>query len=183
LPDEKGIIARTERWHRPGFRGIAVPHSCAGFGYTEMMRDAKEESATVTGGCLCGRVRFEIGLPTLFCAHCHCSMCRKNHGAGFVTWVGVPYARFRITSGEEFLRRYDSSDHGWRRFCAECGSSMLCESSTHAGHIDVALGSLDSEIDRAPSVHVFADDRAGFVNIDDGLPRLGGKSGLEPQGS
>ncbi len=144
------------------------------------MRDLAPADARVTGGCLCGRVRFEIGLPTLFCAHCHCSMCRKAHGAGFVTWVGVPYARFRITAGEEVLRRYDSSEHGWRRFCEHCGSSMLCESKAHPDHLDVALGALDSPIDRAPSLHVFFDDRADFVSIDDGLPRLGGKTGMEP---
>jgi len=145
------------------------------------MQESEGAGATVAGGCLCGRVRFEIGLPTLFCAHCHCSMCRKSHGAGFVTWVGVPYARFRITAGEEALRRYDSSEHGWRRFCGECGSSMLCESSTHAAYIAIALASLDGAVDRAPSQHIFVDDRAGFVQIDDGLPRLGGKSGLEPR--
>jgi len=147
------------------------------------MQDPAVTLTTVTGGCLCGRVRFEIGLPTLFCAHCHCSMCRKAHGAGFVTWIGVPYARFRITSGEDLLRRYDSSAHGWRRFCGECGSSLLCESSTHPEHLDIALGSVDGEIDRAPSLHVFVDDRASFVGIDDGLPRRGGKTGFEPQGS
>ena len=147
------------------------------------MHDATSQGTIATGGCLCGRVRFEIGLPTLFCAHCHCSMCRKAHGAGFVTWIGVPYARFRITSGEAALRRYDSSAHGWRRFCGECGSSLLCESSTHPEHLDIALGSLDGEIDRAPSLHIFVDDRASFVRIDDDLPRLGGKTGFEPQGS
>jgi hypothetical protein len=147
------------------------------------MQDSAGCDATVTGGCLCGLVRFEIGLPTLFCAHCHCSMCRKAHGAGFVTWIGVPYARFRITSGEDALRRYDSSEHGWRRFCGQCGSSMLCESSAHPDHIAVALGALDGDIDRAPSLHIFVDDRAGFVTIGDGLPRLGGKTGLEPQSS
>ena len=45
---------------------------------------------TVTGGCLCDAVRFRITLPTLFCAHCHCSMCRRPHGAAFVTWTAVP---------------------------------------------------------------------------------------------
>ena len=146
------------------------------------MSDSSNRPDRVSGGCLCGAVRFEIELPTLFCAHCHCSMCRKAHGAGFVTWIGVPYERFRITAGEDALRRYDSSEHGWRRFCGNCGSSMLCESSKHPDHLDVALGSLDGEIDRTPSLHVYVDDRAGFVSIEDGLPKLGGKTGMEPRG-
>jgi hypothetical protein len=58
---------------------------------------------------------------------------------------------------------------------------MLCESTRHPEHIDVALGALDGEIDRPPSLHVFADDRAGWSNLEDGLPRLGGLTGLEPK--
>ena len=41
------------------------------------------------GRCLCGEVRFAIGAPTLFFAHCHCRWCREAHGAAFVSWVGA----------------------------------------------------------------------------------------------
>ena len=41
----------------------------------------------VSGGCLCGAVRFTAKLPSKWCAHCHCSLCRKAHGAGYVTWA------------------------------------------------------------------------------------------------
>ena len=43
----------------------------------------------MTGNCLCDSVRFQFELPSLFAGHCHCSMCRRAHGAGYVTWVGV----------------------------------------------------------------------------------------------
>ncbi len=39
------------------------------------------------GGCLCGVVRYRIALPPLWVAHCHCSICRRAQGAGFVTWA------------------------------------------------------------------------------------------------
>jgi len=61
------------------------------------------EKKTVTGGCLCGALRFSIDLPTAWCVHCHCSICRRNHGAGFVTWVGVPRDHFRMEAGEETM--------------------------------------------------------------------------------
>src|SRR5262245_1350168 len=53
----------------------------------------------VQGGCLCGAVRFTVTLPTLFCGHCHCSMCRRNHGAAYVTWIALPRAQLCIDSG------------------------------------------------------------------------------------
>jgi len=42
---------------------------------------------TRTGGCSCGAVRYRVGMPPLWVAHCHCSMCRRAQGAAFVTWI------------------------------------------------------------------------------------------------
>jgi hypothetical protein len=138
------------------------------------------DDATVTGSCLCGAVAFTVRLPTLFCGHCHCSMCRRNHGAGYVTWFSVPRSQIRLDAGEGELVRYRSSEHGTRSFCRRCGSSLFCESANHADHVDVTLASMHAPIDRPPQLHVYFDDRAPWVFADDGLPRLGGASGLEP---
>ena len=135
----------------------------------------------VPGRCLCGAVDFEIELPVLFCGHCHCSMCRRAHGAGYVTWIVVPYDRFRIRQGAENLVRYRSSEHGTRSFCRTCGSSLLCESTNHPDQIDVVLANLDGDVERAPEAHIYFDDRAAWVRPGDDLPRLGGKTGLEPR--
>jgi hypothetical protein len=135
----------------------------------------------VSGGCLCGAVRFEVALPVLFCAHCHCSMCRRWHGAGYATWIGVPYEGFRVVEGEERLARYRSSDHGTRTFCGTCGSALFCESTNHPGWIDIVLTSLDGEVGLAPQAHFYFDDRAAWVRTGDDLPRFGGASGTEPR--
>jgi hypothetical protein len=91
---------------------------------------AFEKPATVGGACLCGAVRFEVTLPTDFCTHCHCKMCRPNHGAGYVTWFGVKKEQLRRVSGEQNLVAYRSSEHGQRSFCKRCGTTLICE-STH----------------------------------------------------
>jgi hypothetical protein len=136
--------------------------------------------ARVTGSCLCGAVAFSVRLPTLFCGHCHCSMCRRNHGAAYVTWLSVPRAQLEIGSGGGDLVRYASSEHGARSFCGRCGSSLFCESTRHPERVDVTLASLHGSIDRPPQLHVYFDDRAPWVAVGDDLPRLGGASGLEP---
>ena len=46
--------------------------------------------------------------------------------------------------------------------------------------VDVVLANMHGKIDRLPESHVYFDDRAEWVHVADGLPRLGGKSGLEP---
>ena len=134
----------------------------------------------VEGGCLCGAVRFRIGLPVQFCIHCHCSMCRRAHGAGYVTWIGVATETFRIIRGEDLLARHKSSTHGRRSFCSQCGSSMLCESSQHPKTIDVTLANVDGPVGCPPAAHAYFDNRAEWISADDGLPRLGGKTGVEP---
>lgn len=129
-------------------------------------------STIVPGRCLCGAVRFAVTLPAVFCIHCHCTMCRRNHGAGFVTWFGVPPDRLRIVSGADRLVSFASSDHGTRRFCGRCGSSMLCASSRHPEWVDVALGAMEGEIGLAPQAHVYFADRVSWVPVTDALPRL-----------
>lgn len=115
--------------------------------------------------CLCGAVRLEFDLPSLWCAHCHCSMCRRAHGAGFVTWVGVATGRFRVVSGEEMLSRYRSSAEAVRSFCSSCGSTLLFESQKWPGEVHVVLANVDTPIDRDPENHAFADDHASWVPV------------------
>ena len=134
----------------------------------------------VRGGCLCGAIRITVTLPALFCVHCHCSMCRRNHGATYVTWFGVPRAQLSIDSGLDQLARYQSSPHGTRSFCRRCGSSLFCESTHYPDRVDIPLANVEGPIDRSPQMHVYFDDRASWTVLADDLPRFGGASGLEP---
>ena len=132
-----------------------------------------------SGQCLCGAIRFEATPPSKFCAHCHCSMCRRAHGAPFVTWIGFRAEQFRIVDGAEHLHRYQSSPEATRSSCKRCGTMMLFESSRWAGEVHVARALIPGAVDKAPNVHCFYSDKADWVTISDGLPLLGGPTGLE----
>lgn len=132
----------------------------------------------VKGSCFCGEIEFVIELPTKFCGHCHCSMCRRPHGANFVTWVGVSPEQFSIAAGQEIITTYQSSEHGMRSFCRICGSQMFCQ--THVDVIDIALAALHGKIDRDPEVHWYYDSRAEWTEVNDDLPKLGGENGTTP---
>ncbi len=138
------------------------------------------EESRVQGSCLCGDVRFSVQLPTLFCAHCHCTMCQRAHGAGYVTWFAIPVEGLRYASGEDRVVRYPSSDHGTRTFCSRCGSTLFCESKNHPDRVDIVLANMLGAIDREPAVHAYFDNRAAWVVVGDDLPRLGGETGMEP---
>ncbi len=130
------------------------------------------ETRTVAGSCFCGAVRFEITLPTTFCVHCHCSMCRRIHGAGYVTWTAVPKSQFKLLSEEAAFARHRSSEHGIRSFCRTCGSNLFCESTQHPESLDIVLACLDGPIDREPQAHIYFDNRVDWMPVDDKLPRL-----------
>ncbi|HVS65437.1 MAG TPA: GFA family protein [Thermoanaerobaculia bacterium] len=125
------------------------------------------------GRCLCGAVRFEVRSPWPFFAHCHCSMCRKHHGASFVTWVVARAASFEWLAGEESIRRYDSSGHLRRSWCSRCGSTVptvLDDASFFAGVVDVPAGCLITPLEVRPDRHIFVGSKAPWVEITDALP-------------
>ena len=136
------------------------------------------EPSIVKGSCFCGAVEFEIELPTLFCVHCHCSMCRRPHGASFVTWTAVPPERLRVTHGEQDVVNFKSSKEGSRNYCRHCGSQMFCQ--THEEYVHIALASLYGKIDREPEAHYYYDSRAEWTQVNDDLPKFGGITGSEP---
>ena len=66
------------------------------------------------GACLCGDVEFNVTMPTMFCAHCHCTMCQRAHGAAYVTWFAIPYSQFELIDPNSQLAVFKSSVHGKR---------------------------------------------------------------------
>jgi hypothetical protein len=127
-------------------------------------------NATAHGQCLCGVTRFEFDLPTKWVAHCHCTMCRRAHGAAFVTWVGVVDTQFRWVA-KESLRWYASSPGAERGFCGQCGSPIAFRSARWPGEIHLARALIEDALDREPQVHVHTATAVPWVMLGDHLPR------------
>ncbi len=139
----------------------------------------QENIGTVSGSCLCGRVTFEVVEPVKWCGHCHCDLCRRAHGAPFVTWFGVTTEVFQLTGGEPDLRWYHSSEEAKRGFCGTCGSTMFFSSSRWADEMHIALPFMHGDISKNPSVHVYWDRQVQWVTVADDLKKLGGPTGVE----
>ena len=138
------------------------------------------QQQTIRGACLCGEVQFEVTPPTKWCAHCHCTMCRRAHGAGAVTWFGARSDSLRLTAGAAHLTWYQSSPGARRAFCARCGSSLFFEGQRWPGEIHIVRANVPGPIDREPQAHVFYDVRVDWLPLHDELPKLGGPQGNEP---
>lgn len=122
------------------------------------------------GACLCGELTFRIVGPTKWCAHCHCSLCQRAHGAAFVTWIGVEAGQLELTRSDS-LQWFASSEEAERGFCSRCGSSVLFRSSRWPGEVHIARANVAGEIDREPSMHAFTATAVDWVHLSDELPR------------
>lgn len=124
--------------------------------------------AAVNGACLCGAIQYRATLPAKWVAHCHCSICRRAHGAGFVTWAGFSSGLVAVLSGAEFLSRYHSSALATRTFCSRCGSMLFFESGQWPGETHVTLASLESTEGLEPQAHAYWSSRAAWAIHDPG---------------
>jgi hypothetical protein len=116
------------------------------------------------GSCLCGRLRYEVLGPIKAVTHCHCSMCRKAHGAAFGTYGSVPLEHFVVTEGAGHRRSYPSSPGVERSFCVVCGSTLTWHRNEgeFSRWIAFALGTLDTPFVPARQKQVHADCAAAW---------------------
>jgi hypothetical protein len=97
---------------------------------------------TLTGGCHCGAVRYEIDGEPLTHVLCHCRDCRRHAGAPMVGWMMFAQAALRLTQGTP--KTYVSSAHGRRQFCADCGTGLFyANTQVLPGLVDVQSATLD----------------------------------------
>jgi hypothetical protein len=125
----------------------------------------------VRGSCLCSAVRYEIHGPIDEIHHCHCSRCRKAHGAAFSTFAQVRAGDLRLTAGADHLRRYRSSPPVERSFCADCGASLFFAVESFPDLAWVAAGTFDEDPGVRPEAHIFVGSKAPWFAITDALPQ------------
>ena len=124
----------------------------------------------IKGGCLCGKIRYEVTGPFSGADHCHCSMCRRQHGAAFSTYAEFNPSDFVWTSGEDFVKVYEALLGGGWCFCSKCGSTLA---GTDQGKItSVTLGTVEGDPGIKPGSHIFVGSKAQWHDIYDDLPQI-----------
>jgi hypothetical protein len=104
-------------------------------------------------------------------SHCHCSMCRKAHGAPYATYLTVREGQLRITRGVDRTVCFPSSPGMTRPFCGGCGS-VVPDGAAWNGFTGTPVGPFDEDVGVAPTAHIFVGSKAPWVEISDALPRF-----------
>ena len=126
----------------------------------------------IRGSCLCQAVQYQIDGPMGTISHCHCSMCRKAHGAAFGSYARVQWRDFRWLSGEEEVTYYRSSPTARRSFCRHCGATLQWLRDDRKDFFALAVGTLDDDPGVGADCHIHVADQAPWYRIgEDGLAR------------
>lgn len=139
-----------------------------------------KEEKKMSGGCLCGQVRYEaVGEPFAI-NYCHCESCRKHNGGPVVALAGYKTDQV-IFSGND-RKRYESSAGAHRGICENCGTPLTWEGDgDDLGQIiELHISTFDETEDMVPTSHAFEPERLSWFDVSDELPRFEGFSDLSP---
>jgi hypothetical protein len=126
----------------------------------------------LTGGCLCGAVRFEVTEPPLGAGYCHCTRCQRRTGTAASIQAQVAPGSVRIRSGEELLRAFQPADGFAKVFCSVCGSSLWSR-RPDGDVLSVRFGVFDRDPGIRPTYRQYVAYAAPWEPIpDDGLERF-----------
>ena len=125
----------------------------------------------IHGHCECKRVSFEVDGEITDFSHCHCSQCRRLHGAAYATFAGVKRDDFRYLTGEDDLKHYASSANHDRVFCGECGSNIMVALDGE-GDFYVSMSTLEGDPVHPTAYHIYVASKAPWHEITDNLTKF-----------
>lgn len=128
----------------------------------------------LTGGCMCGTVRWELAEPPIGSGICHCKRCQRRTGSAVSYSALALKANLEIVSGEDSLGFY-APDEGWHKyFCRECGSAIFTLNPDQPELVGMRMGGFDGDPGVRPAFHQFTNYAPAWAPVaDDGLPRFG----------
>jgi hypothetical protein len=132
------------------------------------------DEAVLSGGCLCGGVRFELtALPTT-AGYCHCTRCQRRTGSAASAQARIDGRTFRFVRGEGLVRAWRHPDGGFEKcFCGECGAHLFSRDPDDHANMGIRLGAFDGDPGVRPAWRAFVAYAAPWEPLpDDGLERF-----------
>jgi hypothetical protein len=129
--------------------------------------------ATITGGCLCGAVRYSAEADPTSATICHCRDCQKFTGSALAVLVGADKDKLTINGTlKTFSSLGGSGNPILRHFCPECGSSIAEEPGTRPGVVILNVGTFDDPAIAQPGREIFRDDGVPWIEVHGDVPRF-----------
>ena len=127
----------------------------------------------MTGGCLCGAVRYEASGEPVFAGHCHCRDCQRATGAGHASYMGITRSQVKVTGETRmFSVIADSGLSANRQFCPVCGSQIFASDEATPDVLTIFAGTLDDTSQFSPRVAIYVRSRPHWDRLAGGLPEF-----------
>ena len=121
------------------------------------------------GGCLCGKVHYEVWREPVAVGYCHCRYCQLALGAPIGAWA--VFEESAVSFAGDAPKIFDSSPISERAFCGSCGTSIYTIVK-NTGYYSIRLATLDNPQDFPPVVHFGVESQLPWLDIHDDLPRI-----------
>ena len=130
----------------------------------------------ITGGCLCGAVRFSSSAAPVTMRVCWCRVCQYLAAGSGSANVCFRTETFEI-EGEpsDFVSIADSGNRMHRRFCPACGTPMFSEAESRPHLIFVRAGTLDDREAIRPVASIWTSSAPSWACLDESLPMFEGQ--------
>jgi hypothetical protein len=140
------------------------------------MRGGGEGSEIITGGCLCGALRYAMLGAPITTRLCWCRVCQFIAAGNAAVSVCFPSAGMTIT-GEprDFESTADSGNRMHRRFCPRCGTHLFSEAETRPHLIFVRAGTLDDPELARPAATIWTASAPSWACVSESLPSWEGQ--------
>jgi hypothetical protein len=131
-------------------------------------------AGSMTGGCMCGAIRYEISVDPVMSAHCYCRDCQKSTGGAMASVMVVPKAGFKLSKGE--LKFYavkgDSGNEVARGFCPNCGTGVLSRLAGMPDVLAVKAGTLDDTSHFKATMNIYMKSAPAWAPVAPGLAKF-----------
>ena len=128
----------------------------------------------LTGGCLCGAIRYTVNVPITELRACHCTACQKASGAGGSVNAPLPSAGLKFTKGtpKRYAGKADSGRTLYRFFCGDCGSPLYSQRETAPEMVALRIGTLDNPGEMKLTAHIWTKSARSWDRIDPGTKQF-----------
>jgi hypothetical protein len=130
-------------------------------------------NSSLSGGCLCGGVRFELSERPHNAGYCHCTRCQRRTGTGASAQARIDGRTLRILQGEELLKSWRHPEGGFEKlFCSECGAHLFSRNPEDHTQMSARMGAFDGDPGVRPSWRAYVAYAPSWEPLpDDGLQR------------
>jgi len=127
---------------------------------------------TITGGCLCGAVRYSIEAEPLVTRTCWCRDCQKLAAGSATVNVVFPAEAVQIDGAlHDYASTAASGNLMHRGFCPQCGTPVTTGSEARPHLIGIRAGTLDDPEIGKPEITIWTSSAPGWAPIDQSIPQ------------